>query len=543
MNKKKYLLLLLLLLLYALYGTMSAYAYEPQYTIDWIDIKNMAYTIYTDNGQNYTEYTETLNQTLEKNKNQIQPLIDLFNSSKAIIYQYNGTMYNQYMYFTFANNDSGYLYTYNGYVLAQGGYKTYRIRYFNMGSGGEFTLEGPYTNGSGLTMLGQGRYYCNSPLYSNGNNPPIFTKDGYTYNAGTNAQFKESGPFIRSTFNYIPNSQIQDIYIPGTEDQVKRIVFSGITPIELGYIYQTTNLKKASFKVFVYNKSQNHWDYFAEKPISYYGEEIQNTNDNSTTYKLRRKIDIITGSIIQIYLEPNNYDNFIDQYCNYYIGSDKDIIVNGTLSADTFSGDFYNNYQNQITNQNLINTIESGDNLMKELFDSMFTLESGDLQNYINDITDKINMPSGEIADMTLILDMLETNPQDFKISWTKSNHNFTYSNQPIQKGNGSIFNYMGDMIPSGEINFSQMERENQTFAQIMSYVRIILTISIGGILLRQFYLTILAILGVNVGIYGEETENKERLKRADEKAKREEERNQRNKYNQWLYEHRRPKK
>lgn len=105
----------------------------------------------------------------------------------------------------------------------------------------------------------------------------------------------------------------------------------------------------------------------------------------------------------------------------------------------------------------------------------------------------------------------------------------------------------MGDFIPSGDINFSALERNNEKLKEVMSYVRIILTISIGGILLRQFYLVFLSILGVNIAVYGQEQENKRTLERTANKEKQRQERQEQNwrnqlekqKYNEWLRSHR----
>lgn len=53
------------------------------------------------------------------------------------------------------------------------------------------------------------------------------------------------------------------------------------------------------------------------------------------------------------------------------------------------------------------------------------------------------------------------------------------------------------------------MERENETFAKIMEWERVILCFSLGTLLIRNYWTTILLCLGVGIQVYDRTEEEK----------------------------------
>lgn len=77
----------------------------------------------------------------------------------------------------------------------------------------------------------------------------------------------------------------------------------------------------------------------------------------------------------------------------------------------------------EITTQGnaIISALESGeqkaeerDNFWKETYNNLFTLDSGDVEELFQEVEEKIGLPSGEIADLTMVLDYLKGEPRRF---------------------------------------------------------------------------------------------------------------------------------
>lgn len=317
-----------------------------------------------------------------------------------------------------------------------------------------------------------------------------------------------------------------------------------------------------------YNDLNYNIYYISNEQKIYYTGQITTvttpTNDGNTMTILINKDGVLNGQTYFIEIESNDsilattptgitlYTSNVSEETN---SGDKDESKTDLTQTNNKIEEVKQEVNKQ--GENIVAVIESGEkkaeernNYWKEQFDNLFTLNSGDINELVADVEEKIKIPSGEITDITMVLDYLNGQPEDFIISWQNFNPEFTYNGEKIKNGNGKIIKEMGNFIKSGNINFSQMERDNEQLQRVMSYTRIILTISIAAILLREYYITILAILGVNIAIYGNETEHKEKLnkqaeeeKRKREREERNREREEKNRYNQWLYEHRRPKK
>lgn len=132
----------------------------------------------------------------------------------------------------------------------------------------------------------------------------------------------------------------------------------------------------------------------------------------------------------------------------------------------------------------------------------MFILQSGDVQDLINEAVRNLNINGEEISGDLMIINFLKGEPGDFVISWTPYSPNFTVKGQLVEND--------GDMIPSGEINFSKMERENPSLHTTMTWVRTITTFSILSIMVHQAWLILMSMLGVSTLIYRNKEETKE---------------------------------
>lgn len=160
---------------------------------------------------------------------------------------------------------------------------------------------------------------------------------------------------------------------------------------------------------------------------------------------------------------------------------------------------------------NLPNEIEdklynSGENkgIVQKIYDDLFTYDEEEVKGKINTFVEE-NLPqmSGEIVEDTLILEKLKNKSGDFIISW----NDVKYNDMTI--------------VEHGEINFSQIERENEVLTRVMMYERIILTITLISILLKEWYKTILACFGVDLVIFNNAKEVTTKVENTTEKGKK----------------------
>lgn len=132
----------------------------------------------------------------------------------------------------------------------------------------------------------------------------------------------------------------------------------------------------------------------------------------------------------------------------------------------------------------------------------------------------------------------------DFRIAWNSYNPHLSVKGQQITQGDGKVLGYTGVLIPSGDVNFSKLERENPEFQETMSWVRIITTWGLIGIIIHHFYKLILATFGISTELFGESLEEKRQIETQQKEEQRRNEQNWLNeynkqKYNEWLWRHR----
>lgn len=250
------------------------------------------------------------------------------------------------------------------------------------------------------------------------------------------------------------------------------------------------------------------------------------------------------AALYDVYLDKNYlYDNTIyslvwtdtttDPYtlaaANFYLGDKNTIIIDGTVDpSKTFSGDYDDkyNYQN-----------DPNQNFWKDTYNRFMTPSGDVLRGTITTLMSELDLAtsgeeSGELMMALVGLDVISNDFGDFIISWNDFSPNLTVKGQAVSSS--------GPFIPAGQINFSQMERNNETFHDIMQYTRAILSFSVICLFFSNLWHTLLITLGISTQIYEKDQINKEKLTRQAERDQRKLEREDRQRYQQWLYEHRR---
>lgn len=250
------------------------------------------------------------------------------------------------------------------------------------------------------------------------------------------------------------------------------------------------------------------------------------------------------GSLYDVYLDKNYlYDNTIYSlvwtdtttdpytlaYANFYLGDKNTVIIDGVIDpSKTFSGDYDDkyNYEN-----------DPNQNFWKDTYNRFMTPSGEVLRGTITSLMSDLDIStsgeeSGELMMALVGLDVISNDFGDFIISWDDFSPNLTIKGQLVSSS--------GPFIPAGQINFSQMERNNETFHDIMQYTRAILSFSVITLFFGNLWHTLLITLGISTQIYEKNEQAKEKLSRQAERDQRRQEREDRQRYQQWLYEHRR---
>lgn len=126
----------------------------------------------------------------------------------------------------------------------------------------------------------------------------------------------------------------------------------------------------------------------------------------------------------------------------------------------------------------------------------MFHLSSGDVNDIYNGIKSQFNSGDFLIDYYKPIQDVFERDPDDFVISWGAINLNLTAFN------GASLVS--GEVIPSGDVNFSKMCRDNETLGFIKSMLNFIIGFSFLLLLIFEYYKVLLYCLGVGSQLVGE---------------------------------------
>lgn len=142
--------------------------------------------------------------------------------------------------------------------------------------------------------------------------------------------------------------------------------------------------------------------------------------------------------------------------------------------------------------------IESGNNILKNIYKNLFTLNSGDLKEIITNAVDESTLGSGDLLIWENIIGIVEDTGEDFIISWDTINTTYL-------------------KISGDSINFSKLERENEGLHQAMIWARRIVGLSLLFLFAKNCWNTLLNMLGIGTQIYNKEISDQKAIDRAEE--------------------------
>ena len=246
------------------------------------------------------------------------------------------------------------------------------------------------------------------------------------------------------------------------------------------------------------NKYYELYDYDKNGPLYRYWTSTNNNGVYTTPISINTSkyqnclIQLIITSEI-----PNELTTF---YIDYIIGNTKSYVSGGVFYPNlTFSGDYVNEYNNQIQE----NKEEDNNDFWKEVYDDLFTMDSGEVQQLLDDFIENVDLEEyGDIQIEQGVLNVLNGEPTDFIISWGAVYTPYI----------ASIGSQRQKIIESGEINFSQMARQNQGLKSASEIARIICSFTIIILLLKNIWFTLMRVLGVGTAMYEDQQEEASRL-------------------------------
>lgn len=248
-------------------------------------------------------------------------------------------------------------------------------------------------------------------------------------------------------------------------------------------------------------------------------------NGNIYTIWLLTRGSVISGNYYYLVMYKNDIE--IARSENYLITFTNGPTPSGTITNQ--SGDVtgeidltgietrLDNVQQAIISgdNKILQELESGEQKAEErqtfwqqAYETMFIPSGDKIENNIQQLKEHIGM-SGDVSGELLILENIKNNSGDFIIKWDTMQSHFSLNGVQLEKQL---------KIPSGEINFSRIERENETFQTTMEWVRILLGFSLIVLIIKQTWILILKTLGLSTEVYEEHREEKERLNKAQAK-------------------------
>lgn len=146
-------------------------------------------------------------------------------------------------------------------------------------------------------------------------------------------------------------------------------------------------------------------------------------------------------------------------------------------SGDSLSGDIKDD-----------TTLGDFSNTIKELVNSMFEIESGEVQEILNNYNLELNVENNADLEKN-ILGTLQGEAEDFVISWD----DIEYMNTVL--------------VPKGNVNFSKVARDNEAIGEAKTWLNIICSMALILLLGANYWSTICSFLGIRKDIYETYTE------------------------------------
>lgn len=382
MIKKKLNILLLLLLVVLFISLLGTTSFAKDLTDN--DIKNFIYNYcifygYTnEQAEDYVTAFSNLPNANDNTQLEIDRWKNIANnlySGQYILYginnriclwryggtDYNMTRYGPYFYFSY---DTYYIYTNSSYL------NSWNTVYLLSSPNSLTTTSSP----SSITLgknENQFFFYTDTNVYTNS----IIANGSIKYNAGYMMPSNLfNGFYTDDYFDFVLNNQLTQITINGDSVPYYNFNNNSADSFLLGYLALATNYDYS--EIFEY-RWQNGWklnkiytlnslgsiDSNDIMTVRFYGSALK----NDTLYSLTMYSD-----------SDSDFDNITQPF---YIGSRNTKIVNGELDLNnTFSGDYYNNYNNDTNTQNIINNINDD----SEVNNTLNNFISGDAEDIAN---------------------------------------------------------------------------------------------------------------------------------------------------------------
>lgn len=156
-------------------------------------------------------------------------------------------------------------------------------------------------------------------------------------------------------------------------------------------------------ELFEYRYYQGKWKLNKITKIQDIGEVEQNLI--SVTIKGRY---LASNTLYSLQMNPDPDSEFAPYSQPFFMKDRHTSITNGALDLEnTFSGDYYNNYNNDTNTDKIIDNDQS-------LYDKMFTVSGEQMQQILDNTIAQINIPSGELEEIDMIFNYLNREPRRF---------------------------------------------------------------------------------------------------------------------------------
>ena len=253
--------------------------------------------------------------------------------------------------------------------------------------------------------------------------------------------------------------------------------------------------------------------YFANARIGkkYYNENISfklyDVNDNFIKYLNADNMTSINGGYLWQLEIPNTTDLINGNYYHVKYNDNtqdffttQDFIISWQRQAGV--GEITNNsgdvtgsinlkpIQDSIDNVN--NTLQENQSFWEQAYRTMFVPSGDYVEARLEEFKNNLQV-SGDYEEIKMFLEDIKNNSGDFIISWEDRETHFTIGGQDI----GQQL-----QIERNQINFSQLERENEDLHNVMIWVRILTGFALSVLIIRQGWTLLLKTIGVSTDVY-----------------------------------------
>lgn len=210
-------------------------------------------------------------------------------------------------------------------------------------------------------------FYTDTNIYTNYYNGNLKYSAGYM----TPTEIF-NGPFVDDYFTFLLSSSIPTITINGDSVPYIEHNTNQASTYVLGELGLAENFYNA--ELFTYRWQQGSWKLQNIRTL----ENIGPTTDNLIDVTIRGDW-INPNTLYSLQMNPDPDSDFVPYSQPFFVKNRFTSITNGALDLDnTFSGDYYNNYNNDSNTQDIINNTNDNDNVDNIINDQL----SGDVNDF-----------------------------------------------------------------------------------------------------------------------------------------------------------------